>query len=1127
MAVALTVTLSGAGGALRQAPATAAAPAVLPSGHTYTVTLLTGDVVTVRTHATGCPAVTVRPADPHGVLDRSCGPDGHVRVVPGRVAGLIGPVLDASLFDVTTLILEGYDDARTKELPLIVRQAEQPDQRLAAPAAGLRVTRSLPSIGAVAARQPKAKGPDLIRALSAATARTPATTRKAAAATRVWLDHRVRATAQSTSARGLDANLGQVRAPQAWAAGYTGQGVKVAVLDTGADFAHPDLQGRIAARADFTVEDGDAADRHGHGTHVAATIAGSGVASEGQRRGVAPGARLLVGKVLGDSGEGTDSQVIAGMEWAAERADVVNMSLGGWEPSDGTDPMSLALDELTAKHGTLFVVAAGNDGPFDGTISSPAAAASALTVGAVDRSDRLADFSSRGPLVNTRAAKPELVAPGVDIVAARAAGTSLGTIVDARYTSLSGTSMAAPHAAGAAAILAQRHPGWGPGRLKAALVGAVDPLTGGDLYELGAGRLNAARPLHGVVSEQPIVALGTFTHPQTGTAETPLSWANTSGSAKTLRFGVTVTDRHGTAAPAGIATLSTTDAVVAPGGRGSTVLRIDRARLAARPGLHTAVVTARTAGGAVVSRTPVTFYAEPRSHDLTLTAVPLPDAPADADVLAFGVVVNLDDPSLFAEYVGVQPGEPVVLRVPAGRYSVLASLWDLGPETTRMGLTGDPEIVIGADTALVFDGSAARPVTAAVDGVDTVPVTVGITYEQTARRGPGWSDFAFAWGADAARGSVFTVPMTGPGVGTFSVHAAYGLTAPGDAPSPYLYDLIRPLGNGIPADPHYRVDAAEQARLARIDQRFHLLDTPDTNVRHKRYGFSPTGAYVAETVLENLPAQRTDYVTPGFAWLDEAFYPVGGAGFDMVTQEAQRTYAPGSRQSLVWVRQPMRTDWYDDPAVSYSGCRPSAPFRTRGMLHIELMDLTDQHQRYGCFPLGDESTSSLTLHRNGRLVGERRAPFGEFEIPQETADYRLRYDLDLSALLPVSTRVTTAWTFRSAGPSGTGRVPLPLFALDYALPLDAANHPTAGPGVLTVRQAHGVPTQDLTSFRVWSSLDDGATWQVVPVRRQSADSYEVRLPMPDAGQAVSLRVKAEGSAGSGIDQTVIRAYRAG
>ncbi|MEV4410342.1 S8 family serine peptidase [Catellatospora sp. NPDC049609] len=1128
-AVALTVTLAGAG--LRPTPATAgeAGPAVLPAGRTYTVTLLTGDVVTVHTRASGCPVVTVRPVDPSGVLDRSCGPDGHVRVVPGRVAALIGTVLDASLFDVTTLIREGYDDASTKELPLIVRPAEQSAQRRAAPPRGLHVSRSLPSIGAVAARQPKAKGPDLIRTLSAEAAAVPAAARATAASarTRVWLDHRVRATAQTGGGAGLDANLSQIRAPQAWAAGYTGQGVTVAVLDTGADFGHPDLRGRVGDRADFTAEGGDAVDRHGHGTHVAATIAGSGAASAGQRRGVAPDARLLVGKVLDDGGEGSDSQVIAGMEWAASRADVVNMSLGGWEPSDGSDPLSLAVDELTERHGTLFVVAAGNDGPFDGSVSSPAAAASALTVGAVDGGDVLADFSGRGPLVNTRAAKPELVAPGVDIVAARAAGTGLGGVVDARYTSLSGTSMAAPHAAGAAAILAQRHPDWTAGRLKAALVGAVEPLAGGDPYEVGAGRLDAVRALHGVVSEQPVVNLGIFAHPQTGTAETALSWTNTSTLLpRALRFSVAVADRTGAAAPAGTATLSTSGAVLPPGGKASAVLRVDRARLAARPGLYTAVVTARTAAGATVSRTPVTFYVEPPSFDLTLSATPLPGTQPGTDSLMLTSIVNIDDPSLYSDYISPSSEETVVLRLPAGRYSIVGSLWDLTMTGTRMGLVGDPDVAVTADTALVLDGAAARPVTAAVDGVDTVPTTVGITYEQTGRRGPGWSDFAFAWGEDAAKGSVFAAPMTGPGLGTFSVHAAYGLVSADQVPSPFLYDLIRPLGSAIPQDPHYRLDAAEQARLARIDQRFHLLDVPDTRVGHKRYGFSPTGAYVAETFLDNVATERVDYVTPGFAWLDEAFYPVGG-WFDMVTQEAQRTYAPGSRQELVWVRQPMRTDWYDDPATSYSGCRPSSPYRTRGLLHIELIDLTDQHQRFGCFGFGDENTSSLKLYRDGSLVGERRAPYGDFEIPQAAGRYRLTYDLDASAVFPVSTRVSTAWTFRSAGPAGTGRVPLALLAVDYALPLDRANHPTAGTGVFTVRQAHGVARQEVTSFQLWTSLDDGATWQSVAVGRDGADAFTARLPMPAAGQAVSLRVKADGSAGSGIDQTIIRAYRAG
>ncbi|WP_308167416.1 S8 family serine peptidase [Catellatospora tritici] len=1140
-AVVLTTSLAGAG--VRQAPAAGApvttaapaAPAVLPPGHTYTVTLLTGDVITVRTRASGCPVVTVQPAQPHGLLERSCGPDGHVRVIPGQVAGLIGSVLDESLFDVTTLILEGYDDARTKELPLIVRQAEQAPQRLAAPATGLRVSRSLPSVAAVAARQPKAKGAAFIRSLVADVAAGTSAKATAAAApktapTRVWLDHRVRSTAQAGGGTALDPNLGQIRAPQAWAAGFTGQGVKVAVLDTGADFTHPDLQGRVADRADFTTDGGDAVDHNGHGTHVAATIAGSGAASAGRRRGVAPGAQLLVGKVLDDYGYGTDSQVIAGMEWAATRADVVNMSLGGWEPSDGTDPMSLAVDELTRTYGTLFVVAAGNDGPYEGYVSAPAAAASALTVGAVDRDDRLADFSSRGPLVNTHAAKPELVAPGVDIIAARAAGTSLGGIVDARYTSLSGTSMATPHAAGAAAILVQRHPDWQPAQLKAALVGGVDPLPATDPYEVGAGRLDVVRMLHGAVSEQAIVNLGTFTFPQSGTAQTTLSWTNTSVVLPTaLRFSVTVTGRGGATAPAGAASLSTPTAIVAPGGRAATVLRLDRARLAAKPGLYTAVVTARSAAGVPVSTTPVTFFVEPRSVDLTINAIPLPDVPAGTDVYVLANVVNLDDPGLFNDHVSFMPDETPVLRVPAGRYSVMASIWEFGTASQRMALAGDPDIAVGADTAVLIDGSAARPVTASVDGVDTVPTTIGITYEQAATRGPWWSDFAFAWGEDAAKGSVFAAPVTGPGIGTFDVYASYGLIAPGDEPSPFLYDVIHPLGHSIPQDLQFRIDAAEKARLARIDQRFNLLDVPRTHVGHKRYGFSPAGGFIAETIIDDgeLPGDRVDYVTPGFELVDEAFYPLGDDWFDMVTQEAQQSYAPGSRQQKVWVRQPMRTDWYDNPSTSHSGCVPYPPSRTGGSMHIELTDLTDQHQRFACFGFGDESTSSLALYRDGVLIGERHAPYGDFDVPQAAAAYRLTYDLDTSALLPVSTRVSTAWTFRSAGPTGAGTAPLALLAVDYALPLDRANHPTAGPATFTVRQAHGVTRQDVTSLQVWTSVDDGATWQAVTVSRADADSFTAQLPLPSAGQAVSLRVKADGSAGSGIDQTIIRAYRAG
>ena len=143
------------------------------------------------------------------------------------------------------------------------------------------------------------------------------------------------------------------------------------------------------------------------------------------------------------------------MEWAATHADVVSMCLGSNEPSDGTTPMDQSVDTLSDATGALFVIASGNNGMVGG-ISAPGAADAALTVGAVDGQDQLAYFSNMGPRFGDSALKPDIVAPGVDISAARS------HFVDGTgdYQTMSGTSMATPHVAGAAAILAQLHPGW-------------------------------------------------------------------------------------------------------------------------------------------------------------------------------------------------------------------------------------------------------------------------------------------------------------------------------------------------------------------------------------------------------------------------------------------------------------------------------------------------------------------------------------------------------------------------------------------------------------------------------------------------------------------------------------------
>ncbi|MFC7730815.1 S8 family serine peptidase [Actinomadura keratinilytica] len=502
----------------------AGAAGALPAGRSWTVTLLTGDVVRVRTVKGRPPLVTTTPGKgrTNRMFRTSYRPDGHVVVTPADMAPLVGRVLDPDLFDVTTLIQQGYDDARTRELPLIVQRGNGVRPR-AALGGTLRETRDLPSIGAVAARQPKKDAARLGASLA------PRTRTKAANdIRRIWLDRRIRASSAPASAPGaaqtatsafaartaqaakLDRNLSRIGAPAAWEAGVTGRGVKVAVLDTGVDASHPDLKGRIAETANFS-EAADAVDRVGHGTHVASIVAGSGAGAGGERRGVAPDASLLVGKVLDDEGYGTESSVIAGMEWAASRAKVVNMSLGG-DPTDGSDPLAQALDRLTDRHGTLFVAAAGNTGAVS-SVGSPGSADAALTVGAVDGRDRLADFSSRGPRTGRYAAKPEIVAPGVDITAARAAGTSMGDALDAHYTSASGTSMATPHVAGAAALLLQKHPGWTPAQLKGALVGSASAVDG-DAYERGAGRLDVAAAVTApAVSLQAAPHLGTSAHP--------------------------------------------------------------------------------------------------------------------------------------------------------------------------------------------------------------------------------------------------------------------------------------------------------------------------------------------------------------------------------------------------------------------------------------------------------------------------------------------------------------------------------------------------------------------------------------------------------------------------------------
>lgn len=276
--------------------------------------------------------------------------------------------------------------------------------------------------------------------------------------------------------------------------GLEGRGVRVGVIDTGILLRHPDFENRIIKFRDFVNSRPLAYDDHGHGTHVAGTVAGSN--KSGRWIGVAPGAELIIAKSFNSRGNTVDADLLLSLQWMADPdnnpetddgAHIVNNSWNTEEPTlkrdPALDPFCAIIPRLKALN-VLPVFAAGNDGPRENTLTPPAACPDSLSVGATDQDDRIADFSSRGPVkwVNQMVNKPDLSAPGKGVNSA-----DLGS----QYRTRSGTSMASPHVAGALAIFKQLRPDLNASQLESLIKLSVQDLgpTGFD-YQYGFGRLD-------------------------------------------------------------------------------------------------------------------------------------------------------------------------------------------------------------------------------------------------------------------------------------------------------------------------------------------------------------------------------------------------------------------------------------------------------------------------------------------------------------------------------------------------------------------------------------------------------------------------------------------------------------
>ena len=328
--------------------------------------------------------------------------------------------------------------------------------------------------------------------------------------TKAWLDETMKV--QSIPWTG-DANMAFVGAPYAWNHDYNGTGSTIAVLDSGIYAPHPDFYfpngtSKIVGAVDFT-DDGTTDDLLGHGTHVAGIAAGTGAASGGLYAGVAPGAALMNVKVIDRFGDGYDSWIISGIQWAvAHKATVISISFADGV-TDGTDPVSQSVNWAEGQ-GVAVVVAAGNGGCFDcmETVEAPGAAAGAITVGASGKvSSPVPSFSGMGPTLDGRI-KPDLVAPGIAIISARDPDGIYSRIFppsdsSGYYMALTGTSTAAPHVAGAYTLLSQKYPGSDPAQIKDLLVSTADYFHPYAPWEDGGGVLNITAALTTQITVRP------------------------------------------------------------------------------------------------------------------------------------------------------------------------------------------------------------------------------------------------------------------------------------------------------------------------------------------------------------------------------------------------------------------------------------------------------------------------------------------------------------------------------------------------------------------------------------------------------------------------------------------------
>jgi subtilisin family serine protease len=1089
LASALAVTITGGAAAAQGASAGTVGAS---TGKDQVVTLITGDKVILP----GGDPDKLRVERGRGrehVLFRVQRRKGDVVVLPMDVSSAVtSGQLDRRLFDVTGLIRMGYDDAHIQATPLLVAYDGQRRSAFSLP--GATVTRELPVIGGAAVRVAKdGSGEEFLSQLGR-------TARSAAGIKKIWLDGKGRAL--------LDKSVPQIGAPAAWKAGFTGKGVKVAVLDTGIDKSHPDLKTRVVGAKNFTTD--PAGDKYGHGTHVASIIAGTAAASSGKYKGVAPDAQLLDGKVCDGEGGCEESALIAAMEWAAveQKAKVVNISLG-WPDTAEVNPMEAAVNRLTAQTGTLFVIAAGNEGPDAKTVDSPGSADAALTVGAVDKSDQLADFSSQGPRLGDDAIKPDVTAPGVDIVAARAKDGEIGEPVGQYYLRLSGTSMATPHVVGAAALLAQEHANWRGPELKAALMGSAKKLPGQGVFAQGAGRIDVAKAITSSVLVSPAsLSFGKALWPHTDDKPVAkqLTYRNLGKAPVTLALKLTASSADGKPAPASAFRLSATSLTIPAGGSASVTVTSNTKHNGADT-LYSGQVVA-TAAGATIG-TPLAVDKEVQSYDLVLRHLGPNGKGTD---LADTKVYSLDRD--FATEVGADASGVVKLRLPKGRYFIDGTV---GDDQGRAYQLVWPTVVLDRATTASVDARQAKPVRMTLPRADARLGQVELGYQRTLSDGVE-SNSIWAPALDQVLVGSLGKPARKHELISF-ISTRWGV--PGKdgqfLDSPYTYNLLQGRRGTYFSGYNRTVRdrdlakvvtqyAADQPGLLAVDERFGVLSGMEVSSAGQTFAYST-------------PGRATHFMdTADVTWsgMVDTYKPDGEDGRWLANHISyERKYQAGKAYAERW-----------GAAVAVPDVADGGSSRTGNAINVFISPNADGDGHSGDSLEVDQA--AIKLYRNGKLIGSDTTP-GQLTV-ENVATGKGVFRLEASqvrSLLQLATRMSSVWTFSSQD-TGSKEVPLPLWVVRPRPAVDLQNSVARQPLSilpLDVATQPGAKVGAVKQVTLQVSGDGGKTWRAASVVRTGKTTYKAIFRTPAGAKLISLRSTLTDKAGNTAGQTVINAYR--